>query len=592
MKRHANPYVHLVSLSWQHARGQHKGFVLFYALSIVANATLLWLPFLLGKIFDTLQKNPPDLLMQLAGWMALYAALNVVFWALHGPSRVLERKIAFHIRRNFTDDMYRYIKELPMKWHQNHHSGNTINRVNKAANGLYQFSQSQFLFITYIIGFAGPLVALLLISPLVACMAMLCGVATGLVVRRYDLKRVPLLEEENEREHHFSSAFFDYVSNIATIISLRIGERTRAELQRRMDHIFPVLKRSILINEWKWFSLTFCRITIEVAILLLYIWLEVQSGNPLMVGAAVMVYQYLRKLSEIAVGFAQNYELIIRWRTDYDAVRYIHSAHDELPPRPNVDDIRNWQNICIENLRFSYEDREHNLHHLRDISIRIGRGQRIALVGPSGAGKSTLLGLLRGIFEAEQAQVYVDDETQSRGMNVLPQLVTLIPQDPEIFENTITYNITTGMEHEPQDMQAAMDAACFTPIVQQLKDGVQTDIRERGVNLSGGQKQRLALARGVFAARSSSILLLDEPTSSIDSTTERQIYNNLFAAFPNAAIISSIHRLHLLHMFDWVYVMQDGAIAEEGTLPDLLEQNGMLSRMWAQYNRQNDDSMH
>jgi ATP-binding cassette, subfamily B, bacterial len=589
MKRSANPYFHLVSLSWHHAVGHRKRFVLFYGLSILSNLSLLALPFLLGKIFDTLQRNPPDLLMELVWWMSLYAVLNFLFWGLHGPARVIERKVAFHIKLHFMDDMYRRIKELPMKWHQNHHSGNTINRVNKAALGLYDFSQLQFLYITYIIGFFGPLVALAFISPLVAALAMVSGVLTALIVRRYDHKRIPLLEQENELEHHYSSAFFDYVSNITTIISLRIGERTRSELSRRLESIYPVLRKSIVINEWKWFSLTLCRITIEVAVLLFYIWLEMRHGNPLMVGAAVMVYQYLRRLSEIAVGIAQNYELLIRWRTNYDSIRYIQSAHDEIPPRPNIDDIRGWKRICINDIRFSYEDRNHHIHQVDNVNIALERGKRVALVGQSGSGKSTLLGLLRGIFEAQHAQVFVDEERQPRVITVLPQLVTLIPQDPEIFENTIRYNITTGMEHGSDDLQQAMESACFLPVLNGLQAGLETDIRERGVNLSGGQKQRLALARGIFAARTSSILLLDEPTSSIDSSTERRIYENLFALFGDAAIVSSIHRLHLLEMFDWIYVMDNGAVVEEGRFEQLLEKQGAFARMWKQYNRQNHE---
>lgn len=588
MKRAPNPYFHLVSLSWQHAVGERGRFVLFYVLSIAANLSLLALPYLLGKIFDTLQRNPPDLMLEISWWMALYAALNLLFWVLHGPSRVLERKIAFRIRQHFVDNMYRRIKELPMKWHQNHHSGNTINRVNKAALGLYDFSQSQFLFITYIIGFFGPLVALAFISPMVAALALVSGVATALMIRGYDQRRVPLLEKENELEHHFSSAFFDYVSNITTIISLRIGERTRGELSRRLGAIYPVLKRSIVINEWKWFSLTLCRIAIEVAILLFYVYLETRDGNPLMVGVAVMVYQYLRRLSEIAVGLAQNYELLIRWRTNYHSIRYIQEAHDELPPRPNVEDIQGWKHIRIEDIRFSYEDKDHHIHQMQDVSLNIKRGQRIALVGHSGSGKSTLLGLLRGIFEAKQGRVYVDDAADARGMNLLPQLITLIPQDPEIFENTVRYNITTGMEHSEEDLQSAMDAACFTPILARLEQGLETDIRERGVNLSGGEKQRLALARGIFAARTSSILLLDEPTSSIDSTTERRIYRNLFAAFPDAAIISSIHRLHLLEQFDYIYVMERGAVIEQGDLQALLQKQGAFAAMWQQYHAEDD----
>ena len=107
-------------------------------------------------------------------------------------------------------------------------------------------------------------------------------------------------------------------------------------------------------------------------------------------------------------------------------------------------------------------------------------------------------------------------------------LSTLIPQDPEIFDNTIEYNITAGLSHRVEDVEIAAEIACFSKVLARLSDGLQTDIKEKGVNLSGGEKQRLALARGVFAARDSSLILLDEPTSSVDPVNEAEIYRNLF----------------------------------------------------------------
>jgi ABC-type multidrug transport system fused ATPase/permease subunit len=107
-----------------------------------------------------------------------------------------------------------------------------------------------------------------------------------------------------------------------------------------------------------------------------------------------------------------------------------------------------------------------------------------------------------------------------------------------------------------------------------------SDIREKGVNLSGGQKQRLALARGILAARDSGIVLLDEPTSSVDPRTEALIYEGLFQAFADKAIISSIHRLHLLPRFDYVYVLDQGRIAAEGTFDELLQNSPAFHDLW------------
>ena len=115
----------------------------------------------------------------------------------------------------------------------------------------------------------------------------------------------------------------------------------------------------------------------------------------------------------------------------------------------------------------------------------------------------------------------------------------------------------------------------------QLPRGLDTDIRERGVNLSGGQKQRLALARGLIAARNSSLLLLDEPTSSVDLATEGVIFDRLFTAMADKTIVASIHRFHLLPRFDEIGVMKEGAMIEQGSFNDLLARGGEFARLWA-----------
>jgi ABC-type multidrug transport system fused ATPase/permease subunit len=117
-------------------------------------------------------------------------------------------------------------------------------------------------------------------------------------------------------------------------------------------------------------------------------------------------------------------------------------------------------------------------------------------------------------------------------------------------------------------------------VIRQLPKGLESDIREKGVNLSGGQKQRLALARGILAARESQVVLMDEPTSSVDPKTEALIYEKMFRAFADKAIISSMHRLHLLTRFDYIYVLQSGRIVDEGSFDKLLNNSPVFQELW------------
>lgn len=186
---------------------------------------------------------------------------------------------------------------------------------------------------------------------------------------------------------------------------------------------------------------------------------------------------------------------------------------------------------------------------------------------------------MRGLYTpVAGAEFRIDG--QLHPFNCLNQSVTLFPQEPEIFENTLGYNITLGLPVPDQKILDVCDSAHFSEVVRQLPDGLIADIREKGVNLSGGQKQRLALARGILAATDSQLVLLDEPTSSVDPRTEMQIYRKLFDTFSDKAVVSSIHRLHLLPLFDYIYIMDKGRIVAEGSFNTLLHECELFQEMW------------
>ena len=165
----------------------------------------------------------------------------------------------------------------------------------------------------------------------------------------------------------------------------------------------------------------------------------------------------------------------------------------------------------------------------------------------------------------------------------LYDITSLIPQDPEIFEDTIGFNITMGSEVSKEKIEEYSHLARFHEVAEKLLHGYETDIKEKGVNLSGGQKQRLALARGLLASENSDIILLDESTSSVDSINEKKIYASILKHFEEKTIIAAIHKLHLLTLFDTIYVFDGGKIIESGSFRELIEYRGMLAQMREEY---------
>ena len=217
---------------------------------------------------------------------------------------------------------------------------------------------------------------------------------------------------------------------------------------------------------------------------------------------------------------------------------------------------------------------------LYDLNFRINKGQKVALIGESGSGKSTLLALLRGLYAPDKGTELVVDQKNYDDLGLISNYVTLFPQEPEIFENSILYNITLGLNTSQEEVDKVCDTAHFTEVAKLLPKGFESDIKEKGVNLSGGQKQRLALARGVLAAQQSDIILLDEPTSSVDPKTELLIYEKMFEEFKDKAVVSALHRLHLLSKFDYVYILENGRVIDQGTFEHLRANSPIFQDLW------------
>lgn len=163
----------------------------------------------------------------------------------------------------------------------------------------------------------------------------------------------------------------------------------------------------------------------------------------------------------------------------------------------------------------------------------------------------------------------------------LRTLATLIPQQAEMFDGTLGENLLLGETIAAERVDAAVRAACADSVVEGLPDRLQTRVVEGGANWSGGQRQRLALARGVLAAEGASLLLLDEPTSSLDPETEARVYQRLFAHFADAALVSSVHRLHLLDRFDEVILMRAGRIEAVGRAWELAQTSALFRELLA-----------
>ncbi len=579
-----NPYLSLLATAWRYARQQRGRYLLVYGMFVMANLVLAAHPLLYGWFIQSIQQDAEGTLRNVWIYGGAYLCLILLEWAFHGPARVMERKLAFDLSRNFLDELYHQALHLPIRWHQDHHSGATINRIRKAYEALKDFFQNGFMFLHAFAKFIFSFVAIIWFSPLFGAIGVLIGIINVYVIFKFDKPFIKALDESNEKEHIVSSTLFDSLSNIITVITLRLEKRMKISLMGKVADVFPPFRRSVSINEWKWFVASVFIAIIYIVVTIGYVYQHYVPGEVFLVGGLVTLLSYVNQFTSVFQDIAWQYTEIIRYNTEVQTARAIGEAYHEHHRVDEAGDLpENWQEIHISNLNFSHGemyDAEKQAHSLHRLDIRIRRGQRIAFIGESGSGKSTLLALLRGLYQPEKDVRVTVDGRHEAAIEMLADQVTLFPQDPEIFENTIAYNITLGLPFEEDDIMQVCETAHFAEVVNKLPKGLESSIQEKGVNLSGGQKQRLALARGILAARTSDIVLLDEPTSSIDPKTEAAIYDKMFGEFSDKAVISTLHRLHLLANFDYIYLLQDGRVADEGTFAHLHQNSTLFKELW------------
>ncbi len=233
--------------------------------------------------------------------------------------------------------------------------------------------------------------------------------------------------------------------------------------------------------------------------------------------------------------------------------------------------------IVLDNVSFSYDESK---GVLRELSLTVRPGQKVALVGPSGGGKTTLCHLIPRFYEPESGSIRIDGtDIGTVTLDSLRSHVGIVQQDVFLFNGSIRDNILYGrLDASEEEMVAAAKRANIHDYVMTLEKGYDTEIGERGVRLSGGQKQRLSIAR--FFLKDPAILILDEATSALDNATEIQIQSALDELCRGRTTLVVAHRLSTVRNADTIVVIADGAILESGTHEELIEKNGTYAELY------------
>jgi len=233
--------------------------------------------------------------------------------------------------------------------------------------------------------------------------------------------------------------------------------------------------------------------------------------------------------------------------------------------------------LVFENVSLRFADGRMGLV---GFSLEIPQGRRVALVGPTGAGKSSVLSLLLGFAQASEGRVLWDGEgVGGLALGGLRKQLAWVPQEPLLVSGTLRENLCLGQEGiEEEALWEALRRAGAEGFVREKEGGLDAEAGEGGALLSGGQRQRLCIARAML--RKPSVILLDEPTSSLDAESEATVLRGLEALMRGCTVLMVAHRLHTIKGADWVVVMDEGRIVEQGRHEVLLEAGGLYERLW------------
>ncbi|MEO8073157.1 MAG: ABC transporter transmembrane domain-containing protein [Acidobacteriota bacterium] len=257
----------------------------------------------------------------------------------------------------------------------------------------------------------------------------------------------------------------------------------------------------------------------------------------------------------------------------------VMDTNDALPEKENAVELAPLQNkITLKNVSFNYLDEDKNV--IRNFNLEIPKGEMVALVGESGGGKSSLIKLVQRLYDPTKGAI-LWDETDLRDVRVtsLKKQIALVTQETVLFNDTIRYNISYGKpDATDAEIVKAAQIAFADDFIQELPNGYDTFVGERGIFLSGGQRQRVAIARAVLTG--APVLILDEATSALDAESEQLVQLALANLMRNKTSIVIAHRLSTVRKADKIVVMERGKIIETGTHNELLEHNGIYRRLY------------
>ncbi|CAB3380944.1 Hypothetical predicted protein [Cloeon dipterum] len=564
------------------------------ALSILAGAKSIavCVPFLFKCGLDTLNNNPPDIVLSVAGGaesMASVAATLLVCYGLAGATaagfnelrNAVFARVAQHSIRKIARNVFLHLHNLDLSFHLDRQTGALSKTIDRGSRGI-NFVLTAMIFNIFPTIFELTLVSSILGSkfgwPFASVALGYVGVYATytLLVTQWRTKfRVHMNQAENDAGNKAIDSLINYET-----VKYFNNEKHEAD---RYDEALKRFQTASLKTSTSLALLNFGQSAIfqaSVATMMLLSARQISQGN-MTVGDLVLVNGLLFQLS-VPLGFLGSvYREVRQALIDMRTMFSIMATDANIKNNPGAALLAltpSSASIKFNNVSFQYVPGK---SVLRDLSFEITPGKKYAIVGGSGSGKSTIIRLLFRFFDPNTGNIQIGgQDVRNVDLESLRKSIAIVPQDSVLFNETIFYNLQYGnLSRTKDEVIAASKMADLHDSVIRWPQGYETRVGERGLKLSGGEKQRVAIARAIL--KDAPILVFDEATSSLDSITEHNILEALRRATTGRTSICIAHRLSTILDADEILVLEAGRVAERGSHQELLRNaDSTYSRLW------------